>query len=178
MSTGAATDHIYVPSWPHFESMKFLDDSTPNRSSLCTYATQELHAPAVDIVDLTQRPALHESSTATSNSNINSSMPDDVSTPSPKPVKQNQSHHRPTKTNQSFQKSKNVAKDQQGEIVDECLEVLRSVREVGNPTSKDRCDCYGQYVAACLKEMTQWNQSVAIAEITNVLLKYDPNNPQ
>lgn len=164
ISTGAATDDVYVPTWPHFENMKFLDDTTPNRPSITSYNTQEF-------VDLSGTPDLFESVTGTSNIK-------NANIPSPKQqFKQSQ-----PKSGKAFHKSKNVVKDQQADIVDECLEVLRSVKDIGNPQPqeklKDRSDCYGQYVTASLKEMSQWNQTLAMADITGVLMKYDPNNPQ
>ncbi|KAJ6625933.1 hypothetical protein Bhyg_16343 [Pseudolycoriella hygida] len=101
-----AADDIYVPTWPHFNSLTFLDDSAPNRSY----------------------------------------------------------------------------KIKQEIVVEECLEILRSVKEGSSSSAssdapKDSCECYGEYVTACLKAMSQWNQALAMADISNILIKYHPNNP-
>lgn len=173
VNTGAATDDIYEPTWPHFDSMKFLDECTANRTSLCSYTTQELNADNVETVDLTEQSDAFKT---TLSETIHSPKP--VTVQSSKPVfKPSQSSNKPNMSSSSTQ-----SKNKQAEVVDECLEVLRSVKDMGNSTSidksKDRCDCYGQYVTASLKEMTQWSQTLAMAEITNVLIKYDPNNPE
>ncbi|KAJ6644233.1 hypothetical protein Bhyg_09200 [Pseudolycoriella hygida] len=127
-----AADDIYIPTWPHFNSLTFLDDSAPNRTSLCTYITQDWTAVCVKQL------------------------------------------FRPN--------SKGSYKIKQEIVVEECLEILRSVKEgssssASSDTPKDSCECYGEYVTACLKAMSQWNQALAMADISNILIKYHPNNP-
>lgn len=152
MSTGASADDVYEPTWPHFDRMKFLDDSTPNRASISSYITQQLNAENFEILDLTADAV--EDSCAPPTAKLGPALP---------------------KT------KKPSAKNKQNEVINECLQVLRSVQStdsVPNDVPKDRCECYGVFVSASLKAMSQWNQTLAMSDITNVLLKYDPNNPQ
>ncbi|KAJ6639781.1 hypothetical protein Bhyg_12528 [Pseudolycoriella hygida] len=154
-STGASADDIYVPTWPHFENMKFLEDSTPNRTSICSYTVGDaIEVEALDLSDATD-------------------VFDLMATQSKEDIKENQRFQKP--------KMLSKAKSKQVEVVDECLQVLRSIdmgkNDTANATLKDRCDSYGEFVAASLKVMSLWNQSLAMADISNVLLNFDPNNP-
>ncbi|KAJ6648437.1 hypothetical protein Bhyg_03665, partial [Pseudolycoriella hygida] len=61
-------------------------------------------------------------------------------------------------------------KNKQEIVVDECLEILGSVKEgssssASSDATKHSCECYGEYVTACLKAMSQWNQALAMADI-------------
>lgn len=79
-------------------------------------------------------------------------------------------------------KSANKKDASNDDIMDECLGILRTVvsseskENVKKPT--DRCQQFADYVASSLREMTRFNQSCAMTEVQNVLMKYDPSNDE
>lgn len=141
--------------------MKFLDDCEPNRASVSSY-DDEISNEIVDPNSLVQP---------------SSDLPSSGLPPSvlPSPVQPTNLPTKPVKSSRSSAQSK--SKTVSDEVVEECLGVLRSVNNSEVDQTRDRCDCYAQYVAASLKTMNSWNQTLAMAEMTSVLIKYDPNNP-
>jgi len=155
-TTGSATGDIYVPTWQHYDSLKFLDAAEPTRKATTSYTVQEKECDTYTDVEFIEECT---------------NVPSNVSrTQTPKSAKSSKSG-----------KSTVVNTD---DVMDECLGILRTVARSEDKENVehlkkpiDRCQHFSDYVASSLREMTPWYQSCAIAEMTNVLLKYDQNNP-
>lgn len=187
VNTGVGKNDVYVPTWPHYDSMKFLDESQPTRSSetsftiqdssKCLYRNENREFENVEYIlnediDHTEQHQLYEQESIQEiEEDIN--QRENMRTPE---IALRKEKGRPTSS-----KAKRLREDN---VIDECLNVLRSINNSDNiqdiPSKQphERCAQYGQFVSASLKEMKPWNQSRAMADISRVLLKYDNNNPE
>lgn len=152
-TSGSATDDVYVPTWPHFESLKFLDASEPTRATETSYTVQQdENAMFTDFEYLDE-----DISTSSQNAS--------------KSINSSKSKSQPPKSK----------KAREEEVMDECLTVLKTVaRDKANSENIvpiDRCQHFGNFVASSLREMTPWYRSCAMTEVSKILFKYDNNNP-
>lgn len=141
ISTGAAAEDIYEPSWIHYESMQFLDDCIPNRTSLCSYTTQQLNEEQVEYFDLTEPPDPLEKSSGEADQSENMVpkqmyTPKTVETSKPVQTPRSVSASKPVikiSQTQSSQKSKNSSqsKDKQGEVETWEIQHLKIHRKIG-----------------------------------------------
>lgn len=49
--TGSQATDVYVPTWPHYESLKFLDATQPTRTSETSYTVQHLFSDFESLED-------------------------------------------------------------------------------------------------------------------------------
>lgn len=146
--------NIYVPTWPHFTSLTFLDDVPSTRPSRFSFTIQDLSCDQYEVHDSTSEAissssAITPPSLATYKKTARASMP---------PVKQ-------------------TIRTTESDADEESEELSHSAKNLQSHNN-DRCVYYGQYVAASLQAMSPWSQTLCISEINNVLIKYDPNNPK
>lgn len=175
-TTGSDGTKVYLPTWPHYDSMKFLDASKPTRTSVTSYTVQSIDENDTSIsdeVDLSQME-------------VEADMQDQNTQSKPTSSKANVKRSTPSKGKRCNNDDLTPFKGKRGnndDLVSECLNVLRSVNnENEDPlvTAKeitDRCAVFGEFVTASLKDMGQWQQTLAMVETTNVLVKYYRNNP-
>lgn len=168
-TTGADGGQVYIPTWPHYDSMRFLDASKPTRQSVTSFTVK-----TVDEISTDDDPLVTEVN-AESATEASQSESNQLSSESGKSGKvSKQSKQTPSK------RKRNSDSD---DVVVECLNILRSVNKENDPAPVvakeplDRCAVFGEFVTASLKNMSQWSRTLAMGEISNVLVKYDPNNP-
>lgn len=171
-TTGADGGQVYVPSWPHYNSMQFLDASKPTRKSVTSFTIFDENDLSLDEEANPSGMEVDSETEANKTQSENQESESSSSSTSRKSGKQS-SKLTPTK-----------GKRNNEDVALECLNVLRSINKendspipIATKEPLDRSVVFGEFVTASLTDMSQWNRTLAMGEISNVLVKYDPNNP-